>query len=146
MAPPRTPQSQGRDLSSTAGGDALFVSRRSSGVDVGRILLAVIGTALVLMGAALLLALGLVALEVMTKPSEVQILALFLDAPKPEGGALFGHIANTPFSIGIDEPLRTLLFLVLALWLLGAVASILKTLVMTGKELLMASRRSPPDQ
>lgn len=146
MAPPRTPQSQGRDLSGPAGGSPMFVTRESSSIDVGRVLLGVIGAALVLMGAALLLSLGLLALKVMTEPSEVQILALFLDSPSPEGGALFGHIANTPFSIGIDEPLRTLLFLVLALWLLGAIGSILKTLVTTGKDLLMASRPPPPPE
>ena len=40
----------------------------------------------------------------------------------------------------IDEPLRTLLFLVVCVWLLGALASILKTVVMTGKALVEGGR------
>lgn len=112
--------------------------------DPRRMLLLILGTVLILFGGALLVAIGLIVTEVISNPSEVKLLALIFEATEGDSKALYGNIGETQFAIGIDEPLRTLLFLVLAIWVLGALASILKTLVVTGKSLL--SEAKPKDE
>ena len=102
------------------------------------IVLMLVGGALVVMGGALLLGAGLVVLEVIEDPASVKLVALILEEMEGEGNALYGNLDGARFEIGIGEPLRTLLFLVLVVWLLGMLVSILKTLVLTGRQLLSA--------
>lgn len=101
-----------------------------------KVLLMLVGGALVIMGGALLLGAGLVVLDVIEDPSSVKLVALILEEMEGEGNALYGDLGGTRFAIGIGEPLRTLLFLIVVVWLLGTLVSILKMLVLTGKQLL----------
>jgi hypothetical protein len=119
------------------------IHRGSRQTDIRGTLALVVGSVLVLMGAGLLLAVGWTVLRIITEPTSVALLGLFLDSTPSAQGALSGHIAGTEFAIAIDEPLRTLLYLIVGLWVLGAVASILKVVTLTGKDLLMAARRPP---
>lgn len=109
------------------------------------VLLMLVGATLLVMGGALLLSAGLIAVDILDNPSDVKIVALILNEMAGEGPALHGDIDGTRFAIGIGEPLRTLLFLLVVAWLLGVLVSILKTLVLTGKELLSAGSSRSTD-
>lgn len=104
-----------------------------------KVLLMLVGATLIIMGGALLLSVGLIALDILENPSSVKIVALVLDEMAAEGPALHGDLGGMRFAIGVGEPLRTLLFLIVVVWLLGMLVSILKTLVLTGKELLSSA-------
>jgi hypothetical protein len=109
------------------------------------VLLMLVGATLVIMGGALLLSAGLIAIDILDNPSDVKIVALILQEMAAEGPALHGDLDGMRFAIGIGEPLRTLLFLVVVVWLLGVLVSILKTLVLTGKDLLSTSSNQDAD-
>ena len=100
---------------------------------------------MLLLGAIMLVSLALVAVDVLRNPADVALIALVMQSMQEGGVALTGHLGELDFALQIEEPLRTLLFLVVCVWLLGALASILKTIVLTGKALLERGRGSASD-
>ena len=120
------------------------VSRRTDS-DPGRILLLITGAVVLLLGAIMLVSLALVVVDVLRNPADVALIALVMQSMQEGGVALTGHLGEFEFALRIEEPLRTLLFLVVCVWLLGALASILKTIVLTGKALLERGRGSAAD-
>ena len=118
---------------------------RSSSADPARTLLLVVGSVVLLLGAVMLVSLALVVVDVIRSPGDVALIALVMQSMQQSGVALAGHLGELEFSLRIDEPLRTLLFLVVCVWLLGALASILKTVVLTGKALVERGRGDVTD-
>ena len=100
----------------------------------------VVGSVVLLLGALMLVSLALVVIDVIRHPNDVALINLVMQSMQQRGVAVAGHLGELKFSLTIDEPLRTLLFLVVCVWLLGALASILKTIVMTGKALVERGR------
>lgn len=109
---------------------------RQSNADPARVLLLITGSVVLLLGAIMLVSLALVAVDVVRNPAEVALIALLMQSMEQSGVALAGHLGEIDFALRIEEPLRTLLFLVVCVWVLGALASILKTIVLTGKALV----------
>lgn len=120
--------------------DTPTIVKTGGGASARGVVLQLVGATLVVCGGVLLLGVGLTVLDILANPADVKIVALILDEMHREGDALYGDLDGARFAIGIGEPLRTVVFLVLVLWLLGVLVSILKTLVLTGKELITAAR------
>ncbi|MFT5176165.1 MAG: hypothetical protein ACI8W7_004359 [Gammaproteobacteria bacterium] len=118
---------------------------RQSNTDTAGTLLMVVGSGVLLLGALMLASLALVVIEVINNPNDVALVNLVMQSMQQRGVAVAGHLGEFEFSLTIDEPLRTLLFLVVCVWLLGALASILKTVVMTGKALVERGRGQSND-
>ena len=118
---------------------------RGSSLDPARALLLVVGAALLLMGGLMLVLLVSVVVDVLRQPDEVALIALAMQGMQQSGPAVAGNLGDVNFSLRIDEPLRTLLLLVVCVWVLGALASILKSVVLTGKSLVEQSRSDSRD-
>ena len=118
---------------------------RGASLEPARALLLVVGAALLLIGALMLLLLASVVVDVIRQPDEVALIALVMQGIQQSGVAVAGHLGDVNFSLRIDEPLRTLLLLVVCVWVLGALASILKSVVLTGKSLVDRSRSHSSD-
>ena len=118
---------------------------RHSAADPGRTLLLVVGSVVLLLGAVMLLMLALVVVDVIRQPNEVALIALAMQSMQQSGVAVAGHLGELDFALRIEEPLRTLLFLVVCVWVIGALASILKTIVLTGKALVDRGRGDTSD-
>jgi hypothetical protein len=103
-------------------------------------LLLIVGAVLLLMGGMMLVLLVGIVIDVLRNPGDVALIALAMQGMQQSGVAVAGNLGAVDFSLHIDEPLRTLLLLVVCVWVLGALASILKSVVMTGKNLVDRSR------
>ncbi len=118
---------------------------RGSSIDAARALLLIVGAALLLMGGMMLVMLIGIVIDVLRNPDEVELIALAMQGMQQDGVAIAGNLGAVGFSLRIDEPLRTLLLLVVCVWVLGALASILKSVIITGKNLVERGRGDGSD-
>jgi hypothetical protein len=107
----------------------------------GAVLLTVLGVILVLAGAIMLLYLGTVVVSILKAPDEVKLVALVFDQVQKGGLAFFGTIGESKFEFALGEPLRTIVFVLILLWIIGALANIIKTIIGAGRELITAGQR-----
>ncbi|MGI9437437.1 MAG: hypothetical protein ACR2Q4_21860 [Geminicoccaceae bacterium] len=111
------------------------------GAGAGKILLTVLGVVLVLAGAGMLLYLGTVIIDILQEPSEVKLVAMVFDQIQVGDRAFFGNIGESQFAFSLGEPLRTMLFVIVILWILGAFANIIKAIIGAGRDLIVAGQQ-----
>lgn len=107
----------------------------------GAVLLTVLGVVLVLAGAVMLLYLGTVVVGILKAPDDVKLIALVFDQVQKGGLAFFGTIGESKFEFSLGEPLRTIVFVLILLWIIGALANIIKTIIGAGRDLITAGQR-----
>ena len=113
---------------------------RQRSVDVVGGFRMIVGAILVIVGTILLLMLGFALITVINEPKEMALFELLYEETANEGSALAGHLAELQFDIKIGEPLRSLLFVVLIVWVLSAIVGMIRGLVSSGLELLRGKK------
>jgi hypothetical protein len=98
------------------------------------------GVVLIVIGSLMLVYIGVYVLDAIVEPESVGLIDLLLKRMSGNERALIIRSDTGSFSLGIEEPINTLLFLVLAVWLLSAFAGIVKTIVTTGTQLVTAAK------
>ena len=107
----------------------------------GGVLLMTLGGFLIIAGAAMLLFLGLMVVDIVREPDDVKLVALVFDRIQGQDRAFLGVIGDNRFEFQLGEPLRTILFVLVVIWLLGAFARIINGIISAGRELMVAGRR-----
>jgi hypothetical protein len=112
----------------------------------------ILATGLLLLGigAVMLIYLGLMVFKVLNEPEEVRIVQFIQETVSIGDQVFFGNVGEQEIEIHLSESVRTVLFLILGVSLLGVLAGILKVLISGGIELIrLASspreERSPRD-
>ncbi|MEM9441357.1 MAG: hypothetical protein AAGA73_12990 [Pseudomonadota bacterium] len=103
--------------------------------------LMVLGIGLVLLGALMLVYLGMILLEILRTPSDVELVTVLLQQTQQDEQAFFGQFGESAITFSIGEPLRSLVFVLLLLWILSAIANIIKGIIAAGRDLVAAGRR-----
>lgn len=98
--------------------------------------LAALGLALVIIGAFLLIYIGYLVYQVIHHPEEIRIVEFLLQQVRLEDRAIFGMAADQSFEINWSESLRTVMFLFIGVMVIAVLASILKTLIGAGIQIL----------
>ena len=98
--------------------------------------LAALGLALVIIGAFLLIYIGYLVYQVINQPEEIRIVEFLLEQVRMEEKVLFGVAADQAFEVSWSESLRTVMFLFIGVMVVGVLASILKTLIGAGIQIL----------
>lgn len=107
----------------------------------GAAALMVLGIGLVLLGALMLVYLGMIILEILRTPSDVQLVNVLLDQTQEQGQAFFGQFGENAITFSIGEPLRSFVFVLLLLWILGTISNIIRGIIAAGRDLVAAGRR-----
>jgi hypothetical protein len=113
----------------------------SDSQSAGGAALMVLGVCLVVMGALMLVYLGMIILEILRKPSDVQLVTLLMEQTQEQGQAFFGQFGESAITFTVGEPLRSFIFVLLLLWILGAISNIIRGIIAAGRELVAAGRR-----
>ena len=98
--------------------------------------LAALGLTLVIIGAFLLIYIGYLVYQVINQPEEIRIVEFLLEQVRKEEKVLFGVAADQAFEVSWSESLRTVMFLFIGVMVVGVLASILKTLIGAGIQIL----------
>lgn len=98
--------------------------------------LAALGLTLVIIGAFLLIYIGYLVYQVINQPEEIRIVEFLLEQVRMEEKVLFGVAADQAFEVSWSESLRTVMFLFIGVMVVGVLASILKTLIGAGIQIL----------
>ena len=98
--------------------------------------LAALGLALVIIGAFLLIYIGYLVYQIINNPEEIRIVEFLLAQVRIEEKVLFGVAADQAFEVSWSESLRTVMFLFIGVMVIGVLASILKTLISAGIQIL----------
>jgi type IV secretory pathway VirB3-like protein len=101
----------------------------------------VMGMALVAVGALMLAFLGMTVVEMLKAPEETKLVSLILEQTQAEGQAFFGQFGTSSVTFTIGEPLRTMLFVLILVWILQAVLKIVTAIVGAGRDLVTAGRQ-----
>ena len=113
-------------------------------VDLGRSLLRLFGYLLIGLGAACLLYLAIIVFQIINSPEQVRLVEFILQYIPSGDRAAYGQIGQQTFELNLGQSVRTVLFLLIGAGILSIIASIAKTLVSSGIELLhMAGNRAP---
>lgn len=115
---------------------------RDSGQGPKQFLLGV-GIILILVGAAMLVYLGIFIFDAIVEPQGVGIIDLILTTATAEGRALAGRAGGFDFELWMNKPISTLLFLLVSVWALAIVAGILRSIIATGRELVKTAKDWP---
>ncbi len=105
--------------------------------------LAALGLALVIIGAFLLIYIGYLVYQVINHPEEIRIVEFLLEQVRIEEKVLFGVAADQAFEVSWSESLRTVMFLFIGVMVVGVLASILKTLIGAGIQILRLAVGQP---
>ncbi len=106
--------------------------------------LVIMGLLLIILGAGLLVYLAIYMFKVLDEPNSIALVALIFDSLREGDKLLFGSLGNGPngpFEISLGEPMRTFLFIFIVVWVLGAFARILTSLIGAGRELVNTGRQ-----
>jgi Ca2+/H+ antiporter len=117
--------------------------RHSEVFEVLRIPLTALGLALVSAGALLLCYVGFLVFQVINHPEDVRIVEFLLEQVRLEDKAIFGIAADQPFEINWSQSLRTVMFIFVGVMVLSVLASILKTLIVAGVQILRLATGQP---
>lgn len=117
--------------------------RHSELFEVLRIPLTALGMALVGAGALLLCYVGYLVFQVINHPEEVRIVAFLLEQVRLEDKAIFGMAADQAFEVNWSQSLRTVMFIFIGVMVLSVLASILKTLIAAGVQILRLATGQP---
>ena len=98
--------------------------------------LAALGLALIIIGGFLLIYIGYLVYQVINQPEEIRIVEFLLEQVRIEEKVLFGVAADQAFEVSWSESLRTVMFLFIGVMVVGVLASILKTLIGAGIQIL----------
>jgi hypothetical protein len=113
----------------------------SNARSAGGAALLVLGVGLIFLGAFMLVYLGMIVLDILRTPSDVRLITLLLEQTQEQGQAFFGQFGENAVTFTIGEPLRSMVFVLMLLWILGAVLNIIKGIIAAGRELVAAGRR-----
>ncbi|MEZ5930454.1 MAG: hypothetical protein R3F54_00575 [Alphaproteobacteria bacterium] len=101
----------------------------------------VLGVALVVIGALMLVYLGMTVVDILKDPDDIRLVSLILERTQTEGQAFFGQIGEFSVTFTIGEPLRTMIFVLVLLWILLALLRIVTSIVGAGRDLVTAGRQ-----
>lgn len=121
-----------------------MIVRQTGGNGVANFLV-MLGGALVVFGAALLLALGFIALDAVRSPETVGIVQHVLNSSVEGKQAVAGSLGEVQFALTLDEPVSTVIFVFLGFWVLGLMASIITRIIDAGRALIGAANDWRPD-
>lgn len=122
----------GQDHSST-----LMRDQQGSGIAT---FLSIVGGVLIVAGAALLLYLGILIMDALRDPQSIGLIAEILAATGRSGNGLEANLGGVQFQLSMEEPVSTLLFVVVAIWVLGAFASIVRSIIQAGTSLIETAK------
>ena len=105
------------------------------------LVLIVLGVALVVVGALMLVYFGMTVFGILKSPADTELVTLLMEQSQEQGQAFFGRFGESKVEFTLGEPLRTMLFVLILLWILGAVLNIIKSIVGAGRDLVTAGRR-----
>lgn len=108
--------------------------------NIAGIVLIVLGVMLVIVGSVMLIYLGMTVFGILKSPDDTKLVTMILEQTQTRGQAFFGSFGDNKIEFTLGEPLRTLLFVLILLWILGVVLNIIKSIVSTGRDLVMAGR------
>ncbi len=111
------------------------------GYDLAGVLLIVLGVALMVIGALMMVYLGMTIFEILKSPDETKLVALILEQTQTQDRTFSGVFGDRRIEFTFGEPLRTLLFVLVLVWILGAMLKIVTSIVGAGRELVSAGRR-----
>jgi hypothetical protein len=117
------------------------VREDGSGHHAAGMVLMVLGVALVVIGALMLVYLGMTVVDMLKSPGDTRLVTLILERSQAEGQAFFGQFGESSVSFTIGEPLRTIVFVLLLLWILQAILRIITSIVGAGRDLVTAGRQ-----
>jgi hypothetical protein len=100
-----------------------------------------IGIALIVAGAVLLCYLGFTVFQAINSPQDVPLVKFIMSDLRVEDKAIYGHAGSDSFEFNMSEPARTVILLFLAALVLMVLASIAKTLISAGINLVSAAGR-----
>ena len=100
-----------------------------------------IGLALIVAGAVLLCYLGFVVFQVIDSPQNVPLVKFIVSHMRVEDKAIYGHAGSDTFELNVSEPTRTVVLLFLAAFVLMVLASVAKSLISAGINLVSAAGR-----
>lgn len=107
---------------------------------IASIVLIVLGVVLMVIGAIMLIYLGMTVFGILKSPDDTKLVTLILEQTQKQGQAFFGTFGNSKIEFTFGEPLRTMLFVLVLLWILGAILNIIKAIVGAGRDLVTAGR------
>lgn len=128
-------------MASTVQMNERAVREEGDGHHVAGVLLIVLGVMLVVIGALMLVYLGMTVLNILKAPADTELVTLILAQTREQGQAFFGTFGQSRIEFTLGEPLRTMLFVLILLWILGAVLNIIKAIIGAGRELVAAGRQ-----
>lgn len=99
-----------------------------------------VGVLLVVAGSILLLYIGIFVVETIADPTDVGLVNLILSRTEANPSAISGSLGDVNFKFGIDDPIATFLFLIVSVWILGALAGIVKTIIGAGRDLVKSAK------
>lgn len=117
------------------------VSKESDSHHGASVLLIVLGVVLVVIGALMLVYLGMTVLDILKAPGDTELVTLILEQTSEQGQAFFGTFGQSKIEFTLGEPLRTMLFVLVLLWILGAVLRIIMAIIGAGRDLVTAGRQ-----
>ncbi len=110
------------------------------GQNLAGVVLIVLGMMLVVVGALMLVYLGMTTFDILKQPGDSELVTLILEQTKEQGRAFFGTFGESKIEFTLGEPLRTMLFVLVLLWILGAILNIIKSIIGAGRDLVTAGR------
>tara|TARA_B100000405_G_C16699889_1_gene415830 strand:- start:1394 stop:1753 length:360 start_codon:yes stop_codon:yes gene_type:complete len=102
--------------------------------------LSILGGVLIVAGAALLLYLGILIMDALRDPQSIGLFAEILAATGRSGNGLEANLGGVQFQLSMEEPISTLLFVVVAIWVLGAFAGIVRSIIQAGTSLIETAK------
>lgn len=103
--------------------------------------LIVLGVVLMVIGALMLAYLGMTVFGILKSPADTELVTLLMEQTQEQGQAFFGTFGESRIEFTLGEPLRTMLFVLILLWILGVVLNIIKSIVGAGRDLVTAGRQ-----
>jgi len=119
--------------------------RNSEVFELLRIPLTALGMVLVGAGALLLCYVGYLVYQVINHPEQVRIVEFLLAQVRLEDKVIFGVAADQVFEVNWSQSMRTVMFVFLGVMMLSIMASILKTLIVAGIQILRLAAGQPED-
>ena len=95
-----------------------------------------IGVVLVIAGTMMLLYIGVFLINAISEPQSVGLIGLILERTEGARQAVSGSVGGIDFELILDDPISTLLFLILSVWILSAFAGIVRGIISAGTALV----------